>query len=110
MHIFRKEADFEAFERIMVEAHARQPIRIESMEFRFELNAKLHGFHGFHGFHAAIDPARNLPAKQAHARPHFILRSMRWIRAIAPADPREHLLSVQPASLVQPGDLGSHES
>jgi hypothetical protein len=30
MHMFRKEADFEAFERVMVEAHARQPIRIHS--------------------------------------------------------------------------------
>jgi hypothetical protein len=28
MHMFRKETDFEAFERVMVEAHLRQPIRI----------------------------------------------------------------------------------
>ncbi len=26
--LFRKEADFEAFERIMVEAHERHPLRI----------------------------------------------------------------------------------
>ena len=30
MHMFRKEPDFEAFERVMVEAHQRQPIRILS--------------------------------------------------------------------------------
>ncbi len=30
MHLFRKDADFEAFERVMVEAHDRQPIRILS--------------------------------------------------------------------------------
>jgi putative transposase len=30
MHMFRKESDFEAFERIMVEVHLRQPIRILS--------------------------------------------------------------------------------
>jgi putative transposase len=30
MHMFRKELDFEAFERVMVEAHLRQPIRILS--------------------------------------------------------------------------------
>ena len=30
MHMFRKEADFEAFERVMVETHLRQPIRILS--------------------------------------------------------------------------------
>jgi putative transposase len=30
MHVSRKEADFEVFERVMVEAHARQPIRILS--------------------------------------------------------------------------------
>jgi hypothetical protein len=45
------------------------------MEFRLELNAKLHGFHGFHGFHAAIDPAGNPTAKQAHACLHKILGS-----------------------------------
>jgi hypothetical protein len=28
--MFRKEADFEAFERVMVEAHLRQPLRILS--------------------------------------------------------------------------------
>jgi hypothetical protein len=28
MHMLRKESDFEAFERVMVEAHLRQPIRI----------------------------------------------------------------------------------
>jgi putative transposase len=28
MHIFRKAAEFEAFERVMVEAHQREPIRI----------------------------------------------------------------------------------
>jgi hypothetical protein len=28
MHMFHKEADFEAFERVMVKAHAPQPIRI----------------------------------------------------------------------------------
>jgi hypothetical protein len=28
--MFRKEPDFEAFERVMVEAHLRQPIRIQS--------------------------------------------------------------------------------
>jgi hypothetical protein len=28
--MFRKESDFEAFERVMVEAHLRQPIRIRS--------------------------------------------------------------------------------
>jgi len=28
--MFRKESDFEAFERVMVEAHLRQPIRILS--------------------------------------------------------------------------------
>jgi hypothetical protein len=28
MHMFRKESDFEAFERVMIEAHLRQPIRI----------------------------------------------------------------------------------
>ncbi len=27
MHTFRKESDFEAFERVMVEVHLRQPIR-----------------------------------------------------------------------------------
>jgi hypothetical protein len=30
VHMFRQEADFGAFERVMVEAHARQPIRILS--------------------------------------------------------------------------------
>ena len=30
MHMFRKESDFEAFERVMVEVHERQPIRILS--------------------------------------------------------------------------------
>ena len=30
MHLFRRDADFEAFERVMVEAHDRQPIRILS--------------------------------------------------------------------------------
>ena len=30
MHMFRKDADFEAFERVMVEAHQRQPIRVLS--------------------------------------------------------------------------------
>jgi putative transposase len=30
MHLFRKEPDFEAFERVMAEAHQRQPIRILS--------------------------------------------------------------------------------
>jgi hypothetical protein len=30
MHMFRREADFQAFERVMVEAHLRQPIRILS--------------------------------------------------------------------------------
>jgi hypothetical protein len=30
MHIFRKQADFEAFERVIVETHERQPIRILS--------------------------------------------------------------------------------
>src|ERR1700733_5863689 len=30
MHMFRKESDFEAFERVMVDAHLRQPIRILS--------------------------------------------------------------------------------
>jgi hypothetical protein len=30
MHMFRKEADFEAFERVIVETHERQPIRILS--------------------------------------------------------------------------------
>jgi putative transposase len=30
MHMFRKEADFEAFERVIVETHERQPIRIPS--------------------------------------------------------------------------------
>jgi hypothetical protein len=29
-HTFRKESDFEAFERVMVEAHLRQPIRVLS--------------------------------------------------------------------------------
>jgi putative transposase len=28
--MFRKDADFEAFERVMVEAHRRQPIRVLS--------------------------------------------------------------------------------
>jgi hypothetical protein len=28
MHMFRKAADFEAFEPVMVEAHQREPIRI----------------------------------------------------------------------------------
>src|SRR5271167_3182657 len=28
MHMFRRAADFEAFERLMVEAHQREPIRI----------------------------------------------------------------------------------
>jgi hypothetical protein len=28
LHMFRKESDFEAFERVVVEAHLRQPIRI----------------------------------------------------------------------------------
>jgi hypothetical protein len=28
MHMFRKQSDFEAFERVMVETHRRQPIRI----------------------------------------------------------------------------------
>ena len=30
--MFRKQSDFEAFERVMVEAHQRQPIRILSRE------------------------------------------------------------------------------
>jgi REP element-mobilizing transposase RayT len=30
MQMFRKQSDFEAFERVMVEAHQRQPIRILS--------------------------------------------------------------------------------
>jgi hypothetical protein len=30
MHMFREEADFVAFERDMVEAHARHPIRVLS--------------------------------------------------------------------------------
>ena len=30
MHMFRKETDFEAFERVIVETHERQPIRILS--------------------------------------------------------------------------------
>src|SRR5260370_33064304 len=30
MHMFRKESDFEAFGRVMVEAHLRQPVRILS--------------------------------------------------------------------------------
>jgi hypothetical protein len=30
MHLFRKEDDFAAFQRVMVEAHQRQPIRISS--------------------------------------------------------------------------------
>jgi putative transposase len=30
MHMFRKDADFEAFERVMVEVHQRQPIRVLS--------------------------------------------------------------------------------
>ena len=30
--MFRKQSDFEAFERVMVEAHQRQPIRILSCE------------------------------------------------------------------------------
>jgi hypothetical protein len=30
MHMFRMDADFEAFERVMVEAHQRQPIRVLS--------------------------------------------------------------------------------
>jgi putative transposase len=30
MHLFRKEVDFEAFQRVMVEAHQRQPIRVLS--------------------------------------------------------------------------------
>jgi hypothetical protein len=30
--MFRKQSDFEAFERVMVEAHQRQPIRIPSCE------------------------------------------------------------------------------
>ena len=30
MHMFRKDADFEAFERVMVETHLRQPLRILS--------------------------------------------------------------------------------
>jgi hypothetical protein len=34
MHMFRKESDFEAFERVMVEAHLRQPIRILSYSVR----------------------------------------------------------------------------
>jgi hypothetical protein len=34
MHMFRKESDFEAFERVMVEAHLRQPIRILSWNGR----------------------------------------------------------------------------
>ena len=28
--MFRKEADFEAFERVIVETHERQPIRVQS--------------------------------------------------------------------------------
>jgi hypothetical protein len=32
MQMFRKQSDFEAFERVMVEAHQRQPIRILSCE------------------------------------------------------------------------------
>jgi hypothetical protein len=32
MQMFRKQSDFEAFERVMVEAHQRQPIRILSRE------------------------------------------------------------------------------
>jgi putative transposase len=30
MHLFRKDADFEAFQRAMIEAHERHPIRILS--------------------------------------------------------------------------------
>jgi putative transposase len=30
MHLFRQDADFEAFERVMIEAHRRHPIRILS--------------------------------------------------------------------------------
>jgi putative transposase len=30
MHLFRQAADFEAFERVMIEAHRRRPIRILS--------------------------------------------------------------------------------
>jgi hypothetical protein len=30
MQVFRMESDFEAFERVMVELHLRQPIRIQS--------------------------------------------------------------------------------
>ena len=30
MHMFRKDVDFEAFERVMVDAHERQPIRVLS--------------------------------------------------------------------------------
>jgi hypothetical protein len=30
MHMFRKDADFETFERVMVETHLRQPLRILS--------------------------------------------------------------------------------
>jgi len=30
MHLFGKDADFEAFQRVMIEAHQRQPIRILS--------------------------------------------------------------------------------
>jgi hypothetical protein len=34
MHMFRKESAVEAFERVMVEAHLRQPIRILSWSGR----------------------------------------------------------------------------
>jgi hypothetical protein len=74
---------------------------------RFVLPA---GMHGFHGSHAAIDSAKILTAKHAHACPHFILRSMRWIRANAQADSRKPLLSMRPASSVQPSDPGGHQS
>ena len=30
MHLFGKDADFEAFQRVMIEAHQRHPIRIRS--------------------------------------------------------------------------------
>jgi hypothetical protein len=41
MQMFRKQSDFEAFERVMVEAHQRQPIRILSCELDGSFNAPL---------------------------------------------------------------------
>ncbi len=39
--MFRKDADFEAFERVLVEAHQRQPIRILSVRVNAPLSAKV---------------------------------------------------------------------